>query len=277
MFKQIKKRLLTLSIFDIFISISIIIFTVFVVKYFGQKVETKIVRIEIINRNWVENYDQYGYRTPFWLSDKLKIGQKEYDKSGKVIAEIINIENYERGSEEAEVYLTVKLRTSYQKRQRQSFFKEKPISLGSSIEISPNQNTVFGQIVDLDVPPQGYPEKSFIITARAREVDKYLVNNTHVNDTMYNRYSKEPVATIINIKTENSSRIMDSSHNSYLQTGQKSTSQDVILTLKIKTQQIDNRWYFGGHQQIKVGNIFYFYGQKINYYNMEIEKVEDVK
>ena len=26
---------------------------------------------------WVENYDPYGIGTPFWLSDKLKIGQSE--------------------------------------------------------------------------------------------------------------------------------------------------------------------------------------------------------
>ena len=277
MFRWLKKRLQTLSIFDIFICVSIITFTIFIVKFFGQKIESKIVRIEIINRSWTENYDQYGYRTPFWLSDKLKINQKEYDKSGKIIAEIINIENYERGSEEAEVYLTVKLRTTYQKRLHQSFFKEKPLNLGSAIEISPDQNTVFGQIVDNNVPIKGYPEKTFIITARAREIDKYIVNNTHVDDTMYNRYTNEPVATIIDIKTENTTRIMDSSHNSYLQTGQKSTAQDIILKLKIKAYQIDNRWYFGGHQQIKVGNPFYFYGQQINYYNMAIENVENVK
>jgi hypothetical protein len=277
MFKWIKKRLLTLSIFEIFISISIIVLTVFVVKFFGQKLESKTVRIEIVNHSWTEYYDLYGYRAPFWLSEKLKIGQKEYDKSGKVIAEIINIENYERGSEEAEIYLTVKLRTTYQKSLHQSFFKEKPLSLGSAIEISPDQNIVFGQVVDVNVPIGGYPENTFIITTRAREVDKYLINNTRVDDTMYNRYTNEPVATIISFKTEYTSRITDSSHYSYLQTGQKSTAQDVILKLKIKTHQIDNRWYFGGHQQIKVGNTFYFYGQQVNYYPMVIENVENVK
>lgn len=277
MFKWIKKRLQTLTMFEIFVAISIVVFTVFIVKFFGQKIEYKIVRIEIINRSWAENYEPYGYRTPFWLSEKLKVGQKEYEKSGKVVAEIIGIENYERGSEEAEVYLTVKLRTILQKRLHQLFFKDKPLNIGSAIELAPGQNIVYGQVVDMDVPSEGYPQKNFIITTRAREIDKYLIDNTHINDTMYNRYTNEPIANIISFKTEFPSRIMESSHNSYLQSGNKSTARDVILKFKIKAYQIDNRWYFGGHQQIKVGVQFYFYGQKVNYYDMYIENIENVE
>ncbi|MFA5025599.1 MAG: hypothetical protein WC503_03780 [Candidatus Shapirobacteria bacterium] len=277
MFRWIKNRLKTLSIFEIFVSISIIVLVVFLIKFFGQKVEWKTVRIEVINKSWAENYNPYGYRTPFWLSDKLKIGQKEYGKSGKVIAEIINIENYERGSEEADVYLTVKLRTTFQKRIQQHIFKNKPLDLGSAIEISPNQNVVYGQIVDIDMPSSGYPKKTFTVTARGRGIDGYIINNIKVNDVMKNRYDQNVVATITAFHTEKTTRLYVSeltNNNQTLGFKLNENAKDIVVTFKVTTELIDGRWYFAGHQQIKVGNSIYFYGQNINLYGLEIEDVK---
>jgi hypothetical protein len=277
MFRWAKNRLKTLSIFEIFVSFSIIFLVVFLIKFFGQKVEWKTVKIEIINKSWAENYNPYGYRTPFWLSDKLKIGQKEYDKSGKVIAEIIDIENYERGSEEAEVYLTVKLRTTYQKRLRQNFFKEKPLNQGSAIELVPNQNTVYGQIIDTDTPLLGYPQKTFTITARGRGIDNYIFNNIKIGDVMKNRYNNTTVATITAFHLEKTSKIYinDLTTNSqFLGFKINPNSKDIVVTFEISASQIDNRWYFAGHQNIKLANNFYFYGQNINLLGLEIVDVK---
>ena len=197
MFLDIRKRLQSLSFFEIFISLSIITLVVFVVKYFGLKVEWKTIRVEVINKSWAENYNPYGYRTPFWLSDKIKVGQKEYGKSGVVIAEIIGVDNYVRGGEEAEVYLTVKVRTTYQRALRQYIFKDKPLDLGSAIEIAPDQNIIYGQIIDNDTPPGGYPKKELLVTGRGRGFESYFVDQIKVNDTMDNRYTKKPIATIL--------------------------------------------------------------------------------
>ena len=64
MFKYFKKRFQALTFFEIFVSISIIVFTVFVIKFFGQKIEWKTVRIEIINKsehNERQEYQQHNY------------------------------------------------------------------------------------------------------------------------------------------------------------------------------------------------------------------------
>lgn len=278
MFKWIKNRLKTLSILEIFISITVIVLVVFVIKFFGQSIEWKTVRIEIINKSWADNYNPLGYRTPFWLSDKLKVGQKEYDKSGKVIVEIINIENYERGTEEADAYLTVKLRTTLQKRIHQYFFKDVPLNLGSAIQISPDQNVVYGQVVDLNMPETGYPQRTLIITARSRGIDQYVIDKVKINEIMNDRYIQKPVATIISFQTEKTTKVYvneltDNNHTLEFKVDQN--TKDLVVKYKITVSQIDNSWYFGGHQQIKIGNPFYFYGQNINLIQ-EIENVEQL-
>ncbi len=277
MFKWLRHHLQRLTIFEVFTSLTIIVLTVFIIKYFGQKVDWKIIRVEIINKSWAENYNPYGYRTPFWLSDKLKIGQKEYDKSGNVIAEIIDIENYERGSEEAEVYLTLKVKTSYQKRTRQALFKNKPLDLGSAIEISPDQNLIFGQVVDTSVPPSGYPKKTFTVTTRGRGVDPYIYEKIKIGESMNNRYTQQPVLTISDFRTENTSRIYVNEitdNNRTLGFKLGPNNKDIVVKFNVVGHQIDGRWYFAGHQHIKVGGTVYFYGKSINLYALEIENVE---
>ena len=276
MFKMVKNKLLKLTVFEVFISISIVVFAVFIVKFFGLKVEHKIIRIEVINKSWGENYNPYGYRTPFWLSDKLQIGQKEYSKSGKVIAEIIDIDNYERGGEEAEVYLTVKVITKYQKRLHQHFFKNKPLDLGSAIEISPDQNIVYGQIVDNDVTAEGYRNKEFTVTARGRGLSQYIIDSIRIGEIMKNRYHDETIATIVDFYTEKTTKVYVSdvaSKYQYLSFETNPNTQDAIVKFKIKASQIDDRWYFAGHQHIKKGSDLYFYGQDVNLF-LEIEDVE---
>jgi hypothetical protein len=279
MFRRIISRLKSLTFFEIFIAITIIAFTVFVVKYFGQKVDTKIIRVEIINKSWSENYNPYGYRTPFWLSDKLKVGQKEYDKSGKVLAEILDIENYLRGGEEAEVYLTVRVKTTYQKRLHQHFFKDKPLDLGSAIEIAPDQNIVYGQVIDLNSPESisAYPQKTMIVTARGRGLEKNIIDQIKKGETMVNRSNGQVVGTITDITTENTSRVYATeitNVNNTIGFRVSPTLKDIVLKIKITATQVDDRWYFAAHQNIKVGNALFFYGQDINLYYLEIENIE---
>ena len=279
MFEKVKKRVQSLTIFEIFISISIIVFTVFIVKFFGQKVESKIIRIEVINKSWGESWNPYGYRTPFWLSDKLKIGQKEYDKSGNVIAEIIDIENYARGNEEAEIYLTVRVRTEYQKRLRQHFFKNIPLDLGSSIEIAPDQNIVYGQVIDNNVPPQGYLKKEFSIIARGRGYDQYVIDNIKIGERVENRHNGEAVATIVELHTEKTTQMYVSEITNYNDQGLSfrvdPNTQDIVVKLNMTAEQIDKRWYFAGHQQLKISNSIWFYGQNVDLI-LEIESIEEL-
>lgn len=279
MLTQIKKRLQSLSFFEIFISISIITLVVFVVKYFGLKVEWRTIRVEVINKSWAENYNPYGYRTPFWLSNKIKIGQKEYGKSGVVIAEIIGVDNYVRGGEEAEVYLTVKIRTTYQKALHQYYFKDKPLDLGSAIEIAPDQNKIYGQIVDTNFPQQGYPQKTLIVTVRGRGVDENIISKVKVDETMYERYKQKEIAKILDFHTEKSSRVFVNEiteNNKSLKFNISPSSKDIILKLQMVVSQIDNRWYFAGHQNIMIGNPLFFYSHNINLFNLEIENVEQL-
>jgi len=257
MLEKIRKRISALSPIEIFIALTIIALTVFLVKYFGIKREWKIIRVEVIKKNWTENYDPYGYRAPFWLSDKIKVGQTEKDpNSGRTIATLVGLEDYERGGEEADIYLTVKVEVYLNQRSGQYQYRDLPLELGSSITLNLNNILVVGQVTDTDVPPAGYPTKNLLVTIFDRNVEDWICNQIKPGLTMRNRANNEVVAQVVSVKTEPPTYQLIVSENSRL-TIDNSPNKDLTVTVKIKAQQIDGRWYFGGHQNIKVGGAIY--------------------
>jgi hypothetical protein len=279
-YKKIKNQLKKLTPTEIVITILFITTAIIFIKYFSSKATWKTVRIEVIKKNWAENYDPYGYKAPFWLSDKIKIGQNEINKSGKVIATVTNIENYERGGEEIDLYLTVKIKTNYTKKTNSYSFKDNQIYLGSAIELNLDNNYLIGQIIDMDPPVSGYQTKQFLITTNIRDVDVEKIKNITLHDKMYNKTDNSIISEIIKIETSsptNNIYIQNTSHTNFLSLSQNNKNKDVTIKFLVTAKYISQDWYFAGHQNIKVGNNFYFYSPKINLYGMEIVNVEEIK
>jgi hypothetical protein len=279
--KQIKKRLQSLTPIEIFILITIAFLTIFIVKFFGRKKEFITIKVEVIKQNWLNNYDPYGYRAPYWISDKVKIGQTEKDKAGKIIATLIDLENYERGDEEAELYLTLKVQTTLDKRTGVYYFKDKSLNLGSSIELNLNNIELHGQIIDNNVPQNGYPTKYFTVTARARNLDSWVYEKITPNLKVYNRATGETVGEITKVNLENSSlqEIKTDSTGKYLVSASQK-NKDAIIDIKIKAYQMDGKWFFTGHQDLKINNylksFLYLYTEKINLYDLEIQNIKEI-
>jgi len=272
---NIRKRLKTISGLEIFIIITIIFLTIFTVKFFGKKKEIITIRVEVIRKNWVDNYDPYGYRTPFWLSDKIKIGQVEKNKTGKIIATLVNLENYERGGEEAELFLTLRVEVLLDKRTGIYYFKDKPLSLGSTIDLYLNNIDTPGQVVDINVPNNGYPTAYFYIKARAKNLDSWEYQNIIPGLKVLNRATDETLAEITNTKIEDSSLQKVDFTNGYLSVI-KGKNKDLTIEMKVKGYKVDDRWYFEGHQNLKLGNLLYIYTDKIDVYAAEIEEIKQL-
>lgn len=268
---KIRIRLQKVSPIEAFILISLVAGFILLTRYFIIKQEWKIIRIEVIGNSWATSYDPYGYRTPFWLSDKLTKGLVEKNSSGKVIAEIIKVDNYARGDEEAEVYLTVRVKTFFNKKIGKYIFKSRSLDLGMPIDLRPGNLFIPGQIIDVDVPLGGYLTKEVIITCIRANDNPWMFNNIKPGEKMYNRADKSVIAEIINTKLE------PPTSSIFLQNGEiinDPKKKDLILTIKAQVFQQDGNWFFAGHQQVKIGNPLSIYTDNFNL-GMEIQDFED--
>jgi hypothetical protein len=277
-YKDIYKRISSLSFAEIFIFILVATAAIFIVRYFGQRKEWRTIKVEVVRKNWVENYEPYGYRAPFWLSDKIKVGQVEKGKTGKVIAELIDAENYERGGEESLIYLTVKVKTIYYKRTNKYVYNDKyNLELGAPIELNLNNIQIAGQIIDNNVPENNYPTKYVEVLLRTRQLQPWTIDQIKPNDKMYNRANNDVVAEIISTKIEDPSlNIALINGEKYLQILPDTRVKDLIITAKVKCYQEDGKWYFAGHQNMKIGAFLYFYTDKVDINGLEIMSIKEL-
>ena len=252
---------------------------IYIVKYFGIKEDYRYIRVEVIKKNWVENYSPYGYRVPFWLSDKIKIGQTEKNSAGMTTAEVINFENYVRGGEESEIYLILKIKAVLNSKTGRYTYKDLPIDLGSAIDLNINTINIKGQIVDDNYPVNGYPTKYFTVVARSRNLSSSISSQLKTGLKMFNLATKDAIAEITNIRLVPSTLQEATINQSKSLVFNQEKNQDAIITLKIKAYQIDNRWFFSGHQNLKIGNDedvrIDIFTDKINLYGLEIEQINE--
>lgn len=274
------KKIKRVSPLQAFIVLVVIMGTIFVVKYFGRQPMYRTVKIQVVGKPWTESVvTHYGYKAPFWLSEKVQRGDAEFSVDGKPTAEVIEVEEYQRGGTEVDLYIIAKLKGEINKRTRKFMYASRPIEVGTAMELHLNRVNVVGQIIDDNVPPGGYPQKEMVVTLRARNVEPWIVAKIAKGATMTSGPSGTVVAEILDTKREPALSTVLFTNSSGAKTATflelNTRVVDVITKVKLTVRYHDGGWYFGGHQQVKVGNQLWLYFPEVNLMGAELQTVED--
>ena len=145
---------------------------------------------------------------------------------------------------------------------------------------------VLAQVINDSVPEKGYETKEVILTGRMRNVEPWVISNLAVGDEMTNGNSDQIVARVLSIATEaaqsqlmfyNPSRFSGNASTGDLVVQRNSRLKDLVIKTRLLVEKHGDEWYFGGHQNIKVGNNLGLYFPKVDLKLIEIEKVQDVE
>ena len=95
---------------------------------------------------------------------------------------------------------------------------------------------------------------------------------------MIDRSSGLAAAEITSVKIEPSSiqPIKFDPTNRFLISDQTVDEHDVIITVKVTAYQLDQRWFFAGHQNLKVGQDIYLYTDQVNLPRYEITDINEL-
>lgn len=275
--KQIAASIRRVTPLYIFIGLLIVFSLVGVVKTFKKTTDWRTVKIQVVGKDWTNTFTQYdGYRSPYWLTDKIKSGDIERSYTGEETARVLRTEIYERGGMDFDVYITVKLKVEYNTRMQSYSYRGQPILAGSPIKLKLNRALVIGQIIDDQVPPDGYESKQVTITGRIRNAEPWFIEKLIPENTISN--GNQTVAKILSVQTDNPvSQILTTT-----QTGTRTNvileknprTRDVILTVQLTIERYSNGWFYGGHQRVKAGDRLYLYFPNVDAREIEIQNVE---
>lgn len=282
-------RIRHIGVIQLFAILVVAAATVYVVKYFGRQPATRLIQVQVTGKDWTQNYTNYnGYKAPFWLTDKIQVGDTERSVDGKTIATITAIDSYDRGTPDTDLYITLRIKGEINTRLQKFLYNNQFIEVGAPIQIHLSHALIAGQIVDDDVPQAGYPQKKLMITGRYRNAPGWVVDALTAGDTMTDGPHGPAVATVTQIETEppTSTILFTLPQDAHARTGNmirtstflenNPSLQDIVLHVTITATDRNGGWYFANAQPLKVGNIISINLSRVNLPEVEIQAIEDV-
>lgn len=263
---------------EAFIGLLIAGLSISTVKYFVREAGVwQTIKVEVVGNDWTVKYYEQA-KPPFWLSEKIKAGDSEKGVDGSKIAEVVRVENYEKVNEETDIYLTVKVKTELNQKLGKYVYKGRSIAVGELIELRLNRVLINGQIIDDQVPDEGYNQKEVIIRGRWKDQEPWRVGEVKAGDKMIDRGSGRAVAEILTAWIEPATNpvAVNFATSERLAVHNSQRWIDGMARVKLLVEEHDGGWFFGGHQKVKVGKYLMLYLSTVDVVNMEIEAIEPV-
>jgi len=172
------KKLREVTFTQMIVLLLVVASVVGVVKFFGKRADWRTIKIQVVGKDWSNLPVTYnGYRPPYWLTESIQKNDVERSVGGGRIAEVIDVERYSRNGPEYDVYLTVRINGILNKKTNKYIYKGRAVEVGAPIELRLNRALVFGQIIDDQVPLEGYITKRIVVTSLYRNASPWIVKN----------------------------------------------------------------------------------------------------
>lgn len=244
--RRLYKRIRSIGFYEYLILFGIILFTLFIVKFAkGTTGEWKTIAIEFYGKNWNEDWtDNENFKPPTWLLSQLNVGDIELSPDGEKIAEIISIDKFPT---KRNAIAVINIKAIKERKTNTYVFKNNTILPGSFISFIFNNASITGNVIDINVSPDGYEEKLFRIKARIKNMEPFIIEKIQIGDSMKNLSTNTIMAEIKDIHTSPSTSSVlftNLQQNTKLILEQNPNFRDVYLTLDVLARKINNSWCF---------------------------------
>jgi len=226
--------------------------------------------------------DFYFNRPRNLFVEKLKPGLTETDEIGRSAIEVVDVHRYLTGNLYQDVFVTLKVKTTYNRKTGQHSFNGKPILIGSFHTLRLKDIVLNGVIVDISDEVKTREKKTFIIEAYVDPADQQVTSAASGSRTIasINIANIDGVKNYLAEKIIPNLQMLDRSGNvvaeilsvtkspgqlSYISNNRIQTVTDrrrtrVGLTLEVEAEKINDAYYFQKDTPLVVGA-----GKKIDF------------
>lgn len=202
---------------------------------------------------------------PFWLAESIEIGDNELDAFGRKVAEVADYRIYEKGGSTKDVYLKLNLKIGIDKRKKKLVFKNRPLEVGSPIELNLSNTLINGMVTYV----QGLPDKRKTvekkIKAKWMDIFPSQAEIVTIGSKMQDGQGRA-IAEILDKKVSYAEKTIletESGDRLYV-TATDPLRRDVVLTIWLLTKEQGGILYFTDNQKIKVGERIWIYFPEID-------------
>lgn len=191
---------------------------------------------------------------PFWLDQAISIGDKEISPLGGMNAEVYDKISYSWYSSGQMVYLYLRV-NAIRDRSGIYLYKNKPLSIGASIDLKLPKAQVQGLVVGI-AEEKIIPEfQKLTITVFGKGADVWIANNLKAGSTVIDNKG-QTLARVLSVNVSSSTSIgtliRDANTNKPILVFD-SNERDVDAKVELTVRKIGSDYYFGENQRVRVG------------------------
>jgi len=278
--KKLTKFFKEFKLFDILIIVLFLILAAAFFVFFFRQSKYLTIKLKVTEKNVL-----YASSTPpSWFVYLFKPGMKEKDGLGRTVAEVLDVYFYETAPANKAVYLTMKLRTTYNSRSHEYIYEGTAVAIGEGLRINLEKILAEGLVVEVEGLENPYEEVYFQIKGRLFEiapifsettgVEPFVAESIKVGDKVFDSSGKLMAEILEKEVLPAQKNTFDDKGNVYLKFDPR--RKDVFLKLKVKAKKINNEFYFFDDIRIKVAQPLPLHFPNISIYPVitEIKQIQ---
>jgi len=204
-------------------------------------------------------------KPPIWLVKNLKKGDVQRDLTGKPIAEILAVRYYPTYlANQYDVYLTMKLQVSGNKKTGKFNFNRSAIGVGAPVDFEFSSSQFSGTIIELQLTP--FKERSVEKIVYLSKPYTLEYDGIKIGDKFFD--GEENVIEILDKSVVNT----DITYFNVLNNTQ--TRNNISVKIKLKGKISDNKFVFGNEQIVALGKNLYLSTDNFSFNDYSVVRIE---
>jgi len=213
-----------------------------------------------------------GAKPNTWMVSAIRPGTAEVDLMGKEIAKVMWVRYYPwYTSNQYDVYLTLKLVASYNKKTRQYTYNRSTLSVGSPVDFNFSDIQVSGTVVELSSRPfeEKMTEKTIVLVKKGSYAWEY--EGIQIGDTFFD--GKDTVLRVIDKSAMDTAELTNDMYgNATVNTVE--AKKYLIVKMKVKVKIINNQYVYGEESILIPGKSPNFTTSRFSFNEFVIESIE---
>lgn len=264
------KKILGLRLGDLAVLLLVCGLVVLMVKHFKHEDEWRTIKVRVSGqKGWFVH-------PPYWMGEAIGVGMVERGTDGEKLAEITRVENYQRGNEYQDLYVTVNVKGVQDKTSGIFSFKSRPLQVGKEVEFEFPQVYFSGIVIADEDDLSEVTSQWFRVRMKWKDVYPWEANALEEGMEMRGDSRGEYVAKILDVASQWADRSVETDRGTVV-AGRDPRKRDVVIDMELSADEYGDGYYFAGHQKFKVGEMIWIYFPEVDVEKvlvMDVEKIE---
>lgn len=240
-----------LSIFDIiFFTIILGLASAFYL-FFYRRGETVDIRVKVTDQDVL-----YAYTLPQnSYAQQFIVGDSELDMSGRKISEIIGVEKYPISPTHQVIYLDLRVRATYDSRTDQYYVRGKQVAYGTPMRFTLSKVTFDGIVTHFPGLNDSQDVKTGYTTVKAflRDKEPHISRSVNKGDVVKDS-NGQVMVEVLDVSSKPAEKVTQTDRGDLLLRNDP-LYEDVYLTLKVLTKEIQGSVYMFDFASVKVNEV----------------------